>query len=231
MIFKKNNKNKLGASGFTLVEVMAAVMVLSIGLIGSLTLINSNLRNIYSEENRIFAAGLVEDGMERVRNMRDTNWLQGRKENNGGEEDRWDYKIDGNDAGGPNNREFIKIFCGNGVLDYLTQGDKPSPSGLGPHSENEYIDDCASNNGAGKGCKIFVYTKTNSSAKCYGDDFANFSNPYGGYSGVHYSGFYRMIHIHEENNYSNKVSVTVRWTENGQNKYLTAEEILYNWQN
>ena len=73
MIFRKNKQ--LSARGFTLIEVMAAVAVLSIGLVGGLTVITKNLSNMRTGEDRIIAANLAAEGIELVRNVRDTNWL------------------------------------------------------------------------------------------------------------------------------------------------------------
>ncbi|MBU4338645.1 prepilin-type N-terminal cleavage/methylation domain-containing protein, partial [Patescibacteria group bacterium] len=71
---KKNLELKF-SDGFTLIEVMAAVAVLSIGLIGGLTVITKNLSIISGGEDRIIAANLAAEGIELVRNVRDTNWL------------------------------------------------------------------------------------------------------------------------------------------------------------
>lgn len=205
----RNNK-QLHTSGFTLVEVMAAVTILSIGLIGSLNLINYNLRNISFQKNKIIASGLVEDGMERVRNIRDTNWLNEKNEEEG--VDAWDKDISGK---GAIDEGYIRFFCGDNSL---YKEVNPKPDGA---NENSIIDDCADSLNK---CKLYIYS--NGPLKCYGDDFGSLKN---GYTGVQYIGFYRLIHITELTANSNKVSVTVRWVEGGQNKYLTATEILYNW--
>ncbi|MFH1769448.1 MAG: prepilin-type N-terminal cleavage/methylation domain-containing protein [Parcubacteria group bacterium] len=69
--YLKNNK------GFTLVEVLAALLVLSIGLIGAYSLISYNFVNATRIKNNVIASGLVQEGMEVVRNIRDTAWLEG----------------------------------------------------------------------------------------------------------------------------------------------------------
>lgn len=198
------NNKQLSASGFTIIEVLAAVMILSIGLVGGLTAITSNLKNISSSANKAFAAGLVEDGMERIRNKRDTNWLKGKTLDT-----NWDTDIDGVTAG----QKFIKIFCGNGDVADISD---PDPAD---------IDDCIDDGN----CKIFVYNKA--SIECYSDDFGATYPSVDSYTGVQHPGFYRMINISQDTAHSNKVTVTVRWSEGGQNKYLIAEEILYNWKN
>ncbi|MDP3057828.1 MAG: hypothetical protein Q8N37_04940, partial [bacterium] len=176
------------------VEVMAAVTILSIGLIGSLNLINYNLRNISFQKNKIVAAGLVEDGMERVRNVRDTNWLKGELD--------WKHNIEGDIP--PN--KTITFFCANTAI-----SGKVMPPPLN-------IDDCGSK------CQIYVYTKIADGSKCYSDNFGNQA----GYGYVT-TDFYRLVALNEKSNDSVEVKVAVKWSEGGQDKYLTATEILYNW--
>lgn len=201
MIFRKNKQ--LNASGFTLVEVMAAVAILSIGLVGGLTVITKNMSTIYSGENRIIAANLAAEGIELARNVRDTNWLTDGND--------WDEKIDGS-----SDREFIKIFFGN------QNADKIDPRPNSGTSEEELLDDCV--NSGGSQCKIYFYTS--GAMRYYGDDFGPSE---GGYTRGSFIGFYRMIHINNLPGEAIGVSSTVRWSEGGQNKYLTVEETLYNW--
>lgn len=200
----KSGKN-LNARGFTLVEVLAAVMILSIGLIGSLKLIGYNLHNISFSEDRIIASGLVEDGLERLRNARDTNWLK--------ETANWSDGIEGTGQ-----ERYIKIFCGNNAI---TDMSNPDPSGS---TERALIDDCVVDGN----CKIYAYA--NGPIKCYGNDFGASYPPLNSYTRGNFNNFYRLVHLEKINNDSISVAVTVRWSEGAQNKYLTAEEVLYNWQ-
>jgi len=105
---KKNLELKF-SDGFTLIEVMAAVAVLSIGLIGGLTVITKNLSIISGGEDRIIAANLAAEGIELVRNVRDTNWLKGAA---------WDAGFNIPAVG---DRKRIKFFCG-GLQNNTTGG-------------------------------------------------------------------------------------------------------------
>jgi len=202
----KNNK-QLRTSGFTLIEVMAAVAIMSIGLVGGLTAINNNLKNISGGEQRIVAVGLAEEGIEMARNMRDTNWLAGAP---------WDT---GFGFGPPNNLTKTKLsfFC-DGSLE-TAQGKNAT------QNWNDTIDGPGCN---GNTCMIFEYD-TGSNFACYSDDFG--SNV-GLYNRVNpRTMIRRLITAEQIDPNSIKVTVYLRWTNsNGTFSYLPpVEETLYNW--
>lgn len=62
--------------GFTLLEGIVAIGVISVGLAGALSLALSNLSSAQGNERRIVAANLAREGIEFVRNQRDSNWLK-----------------------------------------------------------------------------------------------------------------------------------------------------------
>jgi prepilin-type N-terminal cleavage/methylation domain-containing protein len=64
-----NNK-----SGFTLVEVLTVLFVISLGLIGVLSLIVQNIQSQNINKRTIAAYQLAQEGLELVRKTRDTNW-------------------------------------------------------------------------------------------------------------------------------------------------------------
>lgn len=68
-----NSYNK----GFTLVETIVAIGVISIGFVGSLVLLSKSASQASTLKDRLIAAHLAEEGIEVVRNLRDTNWLKG----------------------------------------------------------------------------------------------------------------------------------------------------------
>ncbi len=62
--------------GFTLLEGIIAITVISVGLTAALSLALSNLASSTGNEKRIVAANLAREGIELVRNQRDSNWLK-----------------------------------------------------------------------------------------------------------------------------------------------------------
>jgi prepilin-type N-terminal cleavage/methylation domain-containing protein len=62
-------------TGFTLLEGIIAIAVISVGLMVGLTLAISNLLAAQENERRIKAANLAREGIEVVRNVRDNNFI------------------------------------------------------------------------------------------------------------------------------------------------------------
>lgn len=67
---KKNRQ-----SGFTILEVIVVMLIISLGLLGIISLTTQNIRVQYINKNNLIASQLAQEGLELVRNIRDTNWL------------------------------------------------------------------------------------------------------------------------------------------------------------
>ncbi len=72
----KNEKVKTSRAGFTLVETIVAVGVISVGFVGTLVILSRSSSQADILKDRIIAAHLAEEGIEVVRNIRDSNWLE-----------------------------------------------------------------------------------------------------------------------------------------------------------
>lgn len=71
--FKKKKYNK----GFSLIEVIVSIGIISIGIIPILNLFNSALRNEMDNKNRLIALYLAEENIEIIRQLRDNDALEG----------------------------------------------------------------------------------------------------------------------------------------------------------
>ncbi len=69
-MIKKNNNQ-----GFTVLEIGVSLLIISVGMLGVLSLIVQNIRADDVDRNRIIASQLAQEGLELVRNQRDYNWL------------------------------------------------------------------------------------------------------------------------------------------------------------
>ena len=63
--------------GFTMLEVIFAIFVILVGVLGSYTVIQKTISYTYQSSLRLTAAYLAQEGIEVVRNIRDANWVQG----------------------------------------------------------------------------------------------------------------------------------------------------------
>lgn len=94
--FKKNNK------GFTLVETLVAIGILSLSILGTFTAVSGGLRSSIYAKDQIIAFYLTQEAMEFIKNNRDsnnirnlsgqsTNWLSGLVVTSGGASGPCDY--------------------------------------------------------------------------------------------------------------------------------------------
>lgn len=68
--------NNIKNRGESLTEVLIAVGVLVVVLVTSFLLINRGLATNISVKNKIIAINIAREGLEGVRNVRDTNWIK-----------------------------------------------------------------------------------------------------------------------------------------------------------
>ena len=62
--------------GFTLLEVLVAIFILTIGIVGVFGLINQAVSLTSATHNQLVASYLAQEGVEIVRNIRDSNFLK-----------------------------------------------------------------------------------------------------------------------------------------------------------
>ena len=65
-------------NGFTIIESLVALAILSLSLMPMLVVVTMSSRIATSVKNNLVAAMLAQEGIEVVRAIRDTNWLNGR---------------------------------------------------------------------------------------------------------------------------------------------------------
>ncbi|MCH8741435.1 prepilin-type N-terminal cleavage/methylation domain-containing protein [Patescibacteria group bacterium] len=63
--------------GFTLLEVTIAIFILLVGVTAGSVLIARTVSQMSVFSSKLIAAYLTQEGIEIIRNIRDTNWLQG----------------------------------------------------------------------------------------------------------------------------------------------------------
>jgi prepilin-type N-terminal cleavage/methylation domain-containing protein len=71
------NKEKKIKNGFTLIEMIVSVAIITIGVLGVFSVITNYSQKTQQQEERLIATYLCQEGIEIVRNIRDTNWVNG----------------------------------------------------------------------------------------------------------------------------------------------------------
>jgi len=74
-IMRSYNRNMLKNKGFTLVEALIAMSILIIGIISSFILVTRALYNTSIIQDRLTASFLAQEGLELVREIRDSNYI------------------------------------------------------------------------------------------------------------------------------------------------------------
>lgn len=71
-MLEKSKYNK----GFTLMEVFIAMSVLAVGVVGAFGVLPVMIKNQTKNADSFLASQIANEGMELVRNLRDSNWLK-----------------------------------------------------------------------------------------------------------------------------------------------------------
>lgn len=114
--------------GFSILEVVIAMFIITMGLIGIISLLEQNIQAKYLNKNNLIASMLAQEGIELVRNRRDTNWILGQAYSQGVTGDGT-YAIDLKntvdvDGGIENSAARLKYNTGG----YYCAGDWTSPN-------------------------------------------------------------------------------------------------------
>jgi len=67
---EKNKKN-----GFTIIEAIVAIFILTVGIIACSILADQVFRSASTAKDRLIAVNLAQEGIEVIRNIRDNSWL------------------------------------------------------------------------------------------------------------------------------------------------------------
>lgn len=71
------NKKYKNIKGFSLLEVIISISIITVGLVGILSLVVQNIQVSYTNKSTMIASQLAQEGIDLVKNMRDENWIKG----------------------------------------------------------------------------------------------------------------------------------------------------------
>jgi len=77
------DKNKKNINGFTILEVIIAIFILSMVVFGSYVLAQQTMAAAALSRSRLVAYYLAQEKIEEIKNTRDNNWLNGNQWNAG----------------------------------------------------------------------------------------------------------------------------------------------------
>lgn len=72
----KNQSKKQNLKGFSLLEVMIVIFILSVALVAFIQTIVKSLDHSFESRDTIIASSLAQEGVELVKNVRDNNWAK-----------------------------------------------------------------------------------------------------------------------------------------------------------
>lgn len=113
IIINKNNKK-----GFTLLEVIIAIFIITIGITGAVNLINYSISNTIVSRSQVVAVNLAQEGLEVVRAIRDTNWLEDAVWNDGLDAGNWRVQYDSVELLSLDSNPPLKMLDSGGVFVY-----------------------------------------------------------------------------------------------------------------
>ena len=110
--------------GFTIIEVIIAITILTIGILGAFAFISHYTEYTSISNQRFIASYLAQEGIEIVKNIRDGNYLEGKAANNwsdGFATSNWDGEADytSSDSLSVYSGDFLKID-NNGFYSYVS---------------------------------------------------------------------------------------------------------------
>jgi type II secretory pathway pseudopilin PulG len=74
--FFRHKRKTFNLPAFSLIEIMAVILIVSLGLVGTVNLAVQNIQAQTINDNTLVAYQLAQEGLELARQRRDTNWIQ-----------------------------------------------------------------------------------------------------------------------------------------------------------
>ena len=105
--------------GFTIIEVIIAILIVTIGVLSVYAAIQQIVSYTHHSASRLTAVHLGEEGIEIVRNIRDTNWLGGVVWNNGLGAGAWETDYNDIPPFSPyNDNHYLNLEAASGFYGY-----------------------------------------------------------------------------------------------------------------
>jgi len=202
-----------------MLEIVFVIGIVIIGLLGVLGLVMSSIAGSAASQTELLAANLAREGVEAVRQIRDTNWLAGRV---------WDYGLADDDYYGA-----IAVFTPARI--YASPATNPwqlafNPS---PAATLMYLDDDAGDyyvyykqdiNPLASPFKPTIYSRVIILNEICSDREADYQTEQVQSDGARCAG-----NVVYPDKIGLKAEIRVSWLERGRRREIVAEDWLYNW--
>ncbi len=106
------------SAGFTLIELILAIFFITVGTVGAFSLLQRTLVLASISSDQLKAAYLAQEGVEIVRNIRDSNWLAQRTSPS----IAWDANIDFDDKQADYQSRFLSTYNDANFLNIDSNG-------------------------------------------------------------------------------------------------------------
>ena len=123
-MFKRNKKLK-SKDAFSLIEALVAISILIIGILSAFILVIRTLGNTPNIQSRLIASNLAQEGMELVRQIRDTNFVRQSGFRNGLSNGEYQIDIINRELVSFNKNDFLKFDEEQKIYSYSSGNKQP----------------------------------------------------------------------------------------------------------
>lgn len=129
-MFNEIKKIRGDMRGFTLTEVMIGMMILTVAIVSASNLLTGIVGSNQNNLTTLQAYYLSQEGLEMVRNIRDTNWLHNKDWLGAGSDQVWHghFEIP---ADGKAKSYFVEVMDAAGVKSVAVQDQAANPTNMG----------------------------------------------------------------------------------------------------
>lgn len=114
--------------GFSIMEILVVLFIVSVSLLGVLSLLVQNIQVQNINKNNLIASSLSQEGIELVRRVRDNNWENGRTFNYSLADGSYRIDFQTGQTYTTNNPEDFRLYLKDGLYVHKTLADGALPS-------------------------------------------------------------------------------------------------------
>jgi len=110
---------------FSMIEALVAISILVIGILSAFVLVIRTLANTPHIQSRLIASNLAQEGVELIRQIRDTNFMQSTTFRNGLEAGEYQMDVVNRELIDFNKNDFLKFDNDSKIYSYVSGDNAP----------------------------------------------------------------------------------------------------------